>query len=317
MSEVTETGGPHAVRGPSAPALCVGETLVDLICRRPLASFDEADSFVPHAGGAPTNVAVVAAREGAAVGIAGGVGDDPWGRRLERRLRSEGVDLRFWRRLPGEETAVAFAVLDRDAVPEFLVYGDGIRAAMLALEPAAVEAVAAGSAVVLGSNTMVGETERRVSLDVRERALAAGVPVLFDWNLRLHRWRDPGEAIGVARAVCESALLVKVNADEARLLTGEADPARAAERILGLGCRLALVTLGADGALLRGDASADAPGVRAHVVDTTGAGDALLGVTLAALVRSGYDPAAAAAALPRAVEVAARTTETFGAIGAL
>jgi fructokinase len=214
--------------------------------------------------------------------------------------------LHFWRRLPGEETAVAFAVLDRDAVPEFLVSGDGIRAAMLALEP-----------VVLDSNTMVGEAERRVSLDVRERVLAAGVPVLFDWNLRLHRWRDPGEATGVAQAVCESALLVKVNTDEARLLTGEADPARAPERILGLGCRLALVTLGADGALLRGDASADVPGLPAHVVDTTGAGDALFGVTLAALVHSGYDPAAAAAALPRAVEVAARTTETFGAIGAL
>ena len=317
MSEQTETGGPHAARGPSAPALCVGETLVDLICERPVASFDEADSFVPHPGGAPTNVAVVAAREGAAVGIAGGVGDDAWGRRLERRLRAEGVDLRFWRRLPGEETAVAFAVLDRDAVPEFLIYGDGIRAAMLALEPIAEEAVAASSAVVLGSNTMVGEAERRVSLSLRELALAAGAHVLFDWNLRLHRWRDPGEAAEVARAVCESALLVKVNADEARLLTGEADPARAAEAVCGLGCRLALVTLGAQGALLRGEASAEAPGVPAVVVDTTGAGDALLGVVLAALVGSGYDPAAAAAALPRAVELAARTTEAFGAIDAL
>jgi fructokinase len=317
MNEVTETDGPQAARGPSAPALCVGETLVDLICERPVASFDEAGSFVPHTGGAPSNVAVVAARAGAAVGIAGGVGDDAWGRRLERRLRSEGVDLRFWRRLPGEETAIAFAVLDRDAVPEFLIYGDGIRAAMLALEPVVAEAVAASSAVVLGSNTMVGESERRVTLEIRERALAAGVHVLFDWNLRLHRWRDANEAAGVARAVCESALLVKVNADEARLLTGETDPARAAEDICALGCRLALVTLGADGALLRGEASADVPGVSAHVVDTTGAGDVLLGIVLAALVRSGYEPAAAAAALPHAVEAAARTTETFGAIGAL
>jgi sugar/nucleoside kinase (ribokinase family) len=55
--------------------------------------------------------------------------------------------------------------------------------------------------------------------------------------------------------------------------------------------------------------------VPARVVDTTGAGDALFGVVLAALVRSGHEPAAAAAALPRAVECAARTTESFGAIG--
>jgi sugar/nucleoside kinase (ribokinase family) len=55
--------------------------------------------------------------------------------------------------------------------------------------------------------------------------------------------------------------------------------------------------------------------VPARVVDTTGAGDALFGVVLAALVRSGHEPAAAAAALPRAVECVARTTESFGAIG--
>ncbi|HSP72590.1 MAG TPA: PfkB family carbohydrate kinase [Gaiellaceae bacterium] len=315
MTDGQETDEPRSGRGSSAPALCVGESLVDLICERPVASFAEADAFVPHPGGAPTNVAVTAARAGGAVALAGGAGDDAWGRWLEARLTEEGVDLRFWRLLPGEETAVAFAVLDRDAVPEFLIYGDGIRAAMAALEPVLDEAVAASSAVVLGSNTMVGETERRVTLRARELAIARGAQVLFDWNLRLHRWRDRDEAVVVARTVCDGALLVKLNADEALLLTGESDPARAAEAVTRLGSRLALVTLGPDGALLRGEAATDAAGVPAAVVDTTGAGDALMGVVLAALVSSGYDPAAAAGALPRAVECAARTAEHFGALG--
>ncbi|MGZ4352543.1 MAG: PfkB family carbohydrate kinase [Gaiellaceae bacterium] len=315
MPDRQETDEPRSGRGSSAPALCVGESLVDLICERPVASFAEADAFVPHLGGAPTNLAVTAARAGGAVALAGGAGDDAWGRWLEARLAEAGVDLRFWRLLPGEETAVAFAVLDRDAVPEFLIYGDGIRAAMAALEPVLDEAVAASSAVVLGSNTMVGETERRVTLRARELAVVRGAHVLFDWNLRLHRWRDRDEAVAVARTVCDGALLVKLNADEARLLTGESDPARAAEAVTRLGSRLALVTLGPDGALLRGEAVADASGVAAAVVDTTGAGDALMGVVLAALVSSGYDPAAAAEALPRAVESAARTTEHFGALG--
>jgi fructokinase len=259
---------------------------------------------------------VQAARAGASVALAGGAGDDAWGRWLRRRLEDEGVDLRFWRLLPGEETAIAFAVLDRDAVPEFLIYGDGIRAAMTALEPVLEEAVGASSAVVIGSNTMVGELERRVTSRARELALSRGTPVLFDWNLRLHRWRDADEALDVARTNCEGALLVKVNRDEARLLTGERDTARAAEAVVELGCRLALVTLGAEGAVLRGDASRDVPGVAASVVDTTGAGDALLGVVVAALQASGWQPAAAADALPRAVEVAARTTESFGALEA-
>ena len=69
------------------PVLFIGETLVDLICERPVADWSEADAFVPHCGGAPTNAAIVAARCGAAVAIGGGVGDDQWGRWLAERLR--------------------------------------------------------------------------------------------------------------------------------------------------------------------------------------------------------------------------------------
>jgi len=163
---------------------------------------------------------------------------------------------------------------------------------------------------------MVGELERRVTSRARELALSLGTPVLFDWNLRLHRWRDADEALDVARTSCDGALLVKVNLDEARLLTGEPDAALAAEAVVRLGCSLALVTLGAEGAVLRGDASSDVPGVAARVVDTTGAGDALLGVVVAALQASEWRPDALAAALPRAVEAAARTTESFGALEA-
>ncbi len=237
------------------------------------------------------------------------------GRWLERRLANEGVDLRFWKLLPGEETAVAFAVLDRDAVPEFLIYGDGIRAAMGSLGPMLEAAVAAAAGVVVGSNTMVGDTERATTLRARELALARGAHVVFDWNFRVHRWRDADQAVALARDMCQGALLVKLSIGEARLLTGERDPARAAEAVTRLGCRLALVTLGPDGALLRGQVAAAAAGSSARVVDTTGAGDALLGVLLAALQRSDWEPAAVAQALPRAVDVAASTTEFFGAIG--
>ncbi len=303
------------MRGTPRPALCIGESLVDLICERPVESFEESDAFAPHLGGAATNVAVHAARDGARVALAGGAGDDPWGRWLQRRLREERVDLRFWRLLAGTETAVAFAVLDRDAVPEFLIYGGGIEAAMVGLGPVLEEPVGAASSLVLGSNAMLGEAERRVSLRARTLALARGAHVLFDWNLRLHRWRDAAEAINLGRLMCEGALLVKLNVGEATLLTGEADPSRPAHAVCSLGARLALVTLGPEGALLRGEAVADAPGVPARAVDTTGAGDALLGVVLAALIRSRYDPAAVAEALPRAVAVAARVTETFGAVG--
>ena len=302
----------------SSPVLFIGETLVDLICERPVAAWADADAFVPHCGGAPTNAALVAARCGAAVALAGGVGDDQWGRWLEERLLAERIDLRWWSRLAGVRTAVAFVVVDEDAVPDFLIYGEGIEPALVALEPQLEEAVAACAAVALGSNTFVGLRERAVSERARALALAEGKPLVVDVNLRLHRWADPDVAVDVVRRFCTDATLVKVSGEEARLLTGESSPADAAEAIAStLGARLVAVTLGAEGALLRGDARADVPGVPARVVDTTGAGDAVTGVLVAALAAAGFAPQAAADALQLAVSIASRSTGAYGALEAL
>ncbi len=300
------------------PVLFLGETLVDLICERPLENWSQADSFVPHCGGAPTNAAIVSARCGAQVALAGGVGDDHWGRWLEDRLRAEKIDLRWWKRLPAVQTAVAFDAIDVLGVPEFLIYGQGIEPALEALEPELEAAVSASAAVELGSNTLVGEHERAVSLRAHELALEADKPLIVDVNLRLGRWERPAEAVDAVLSICTGAFLVKVNREEARLLSGESDPARGAEVLCArFGARVVVVTLGAEGALIRGETTANAGGAPAEVVDTTGAGDAFLGVIVAALTVSGFDPVAAAETLPLATTIAARSTERYGAVDAL
>jgi len=300
------------------PVLFLGETLVDLICERPLASWSQADSFVPHCGGAPTNAAIVSARCGAQVALAGGVGDDHWGRWLEDRLRAEKIDLRWWKRVAGVQTGVAFDVIDQLGVPDFLIYGQGIEPALEALEPELEAAVSASAALELGSNTLLGERERAISLRARELILEAGKPLVVDVNLRLNRWESPAQAVKTVLSLCSGAFLVKVNREEAQLLSSENDPARGAEALCAqLGARIVVLTLGATGALVRGETRANAAGKPANVVDTTGAGDAFLGVLIAALAASGFDPGAAAEALPLATTIAARSTEGYGALDAL
>jgi fructokinase len=300
------------------PVLFVGESLVDLICERPVASWAEADSFVPHCGGAPTNAAIVAARCGVQVALGGGCGDDHWGRWLETQLVEERIDLRWWQRSPAVQTAIAFDVIDADLVPDFLIYGQAIAPVLEALAPKLEEALAACSALVLGSNTLVGLRERKITTRAHELAASFDKPLIVDVNLRAQRWPDLGEACEIMRALCRNALLVKANAEEARLLSGMSDAAEAAAAICSqLGARASVVTLGPAGALARGEVRADVPGVQASVLDTTGAGDALTGVLVAALARAAFDPAAIARALPAAVEIAARSTERYGATEAL
>jgi sugar/nucleoside kinase (ribokinase family) len=260
----------------------------------------------------------VAARCGAAVALAGGVGDDHWGSWLEERLRAEKIDLRWWKRLPSVQTGVAFDVIDSAGVPSFLIYGQGIEPALEVLEPNLEEAVAACSALELGSNTLIGERERTISLRAREIALDSGKPLIVDVNFRLDRWESSNQATEAALSLCADAFMVKVNREEAQLLSDKSDAAHAAEALCAkLGARLVVVTLGAEGALVRGEVNADAPGVVANVTDTTGAGDSLLGVLVAALSISGFNAQAVARALPLAVEIAALSTEGYGATDSL
>ena len=297
--------------------LCLGESLVDLFCERPVASFAEAEAFVPHSGGAPANAAVVATRCGASASLGSAVGDDAWGAWLHGRLRDEGVGLDWFTCVPGLRTPLAFVVVNEQGEPDFAIYGDDIEAGLLSLAGRLEEAIDAHDAILLGSNTLLGERERDLTLRAHQLALDAGKRVVFDPNIRVGRWQDPREAVEIVREVMQGAALLKVNRSESELLTGEQDPAKAAAQLGDGGADLVAVTLGPEGALLRGAVSAQAPGVPARAVDTTGAGDVVTGVLVAALATGGWSPQAAANALPAAVAAAARATEGWGAIDAL
>lgn len=297
--------------------LCLGEALVDLVCERPVAALVDATAFVPHPGGATANVAVAAARAGGDVALAGGTGDDAWGAWLRDRLAAEGVGLSHFHLMPGQRTAVAFVTADADGEPSYAIYGDGIEAAVAALGEEAERAAAAADAFFFASNTLVGEPERAITLAARRAALHAGRPVVFDPNLRLHRWRDPQVAAELVASCVEDAFLVKCNADEAKLITGCAEPTDAAVALLERGARHAVVTIGAAGAVLAGPGGVRhrADGIPAEVVCTTGAGDAVAGVLLAMLAAGEFDPSVLPAALDAAMVAGARATESWGALG--
>jgi fructokinase len=296
------------------PVLCLGEALVDLICERPAASVDQADAFAPHFGGAVGNVALLAARAGARVALAGGAGDDPWGRWLRDQLAAAGVALERFTLTEGVATPLALVTLDADGEATYTIYGESIGTVVRALGDGVEAAVADGAGLFISSNTLVGEAEREVTMRAHAAALEHGLPIVFDPNLRLHRWRSRADAAATANACVHGALLVRANAAEARLMTGEDDLERAAVAILKAGARNVVISRGADGAFARGKFRRDVPGVPARVISTVGAGDVLSGFLLARLAATGFYEPAIAASLPDAVAAAAQCCERWGAV---
>jgi sugar/nucleoside kinase (ribokinase family) len=299
---------------PRSRILCLGEALVDLICERPLEELAEADAFVPRFGGAVANVAVVAARTGARVALAGGAGNDSWGRWLRDRLAQEGVELSLFGLVDGLQTPVAIVVVGSGGEPRYQIYGETIATVVHALAERLEGAIRDSAALFLSTNTLVFSDERDVTMRARDAALALERPVIFDPNLRLHRWPSTAHAVAAANACIAGTLLVRTNEAEAALMTGERDPERAALALVQAGARMVLITLGPGGAILRGELRVDGPGVPARVLSTVGAGDVLTGVLLGRLGLADYNPAAVAASLPEAVAESARACERWGAL---
>ncbi len=293
--------------------LCLGEAIVDLVCEEPVATPEDARAFVPHPGGALANVAVAAGRAGADAALLGGVGDDPWGRWLGEGLRDEGVHTGWMAIVKATPTPLAIVTFNHGLEPTFQVYGEAIGATMAAGGRFLEEAVEEASAVVFGSNTLVGKAEREVTLRARRAARDHGLPILFDPNLRPNRWEDLDRAVSYCRELCDGAFLVRATREEAALLTEAADPAAAATGLCALGARLGVVTMGAEGALMRGAASGEAEAPEVDVVAPLGAGDAFMGGLAAGIAARGWDPSRAAEALPEAAAAGARACTGWGA----
>jgi fructokinase len=295
--------------------LCLGEALVDLICERPVRNLGDADSFRPHFGGALANVAVAASRAGARAAIACGAGDDDWGRWLAARLDREGVDLEFFELISGEQTPVAFATFDAEGEPSFQIYGDAVEIAVASVGPRLEPALAEAEALVFGSTTLATADEREVTLRARELAMARGARVCFDPNIRPNRWGgSTAPAAAASRELIEGSFLVRANREEALAIAEVDDPRRAAEAIVSMGARLAVVTLGAEGAVMRGAAEAEAPAEPVEVVSSLGAGDALMGTLVAEIAGRGWDASRADEALVPALGAAAQACGRWAAL---
>jgi fructokinase len=302
--------------GGSGPLICVGEALVDLICPDPLDDPAEATRFEVHFGGALANVAVAARRAGAETELAGGCGDDEWGRHLRDRLTAEDVGLAFHAVIPGAPTPFAFATLDQRSEPSFRVHEEGIEEGIASLADRVEELVATAGAIVVGSNTLPGESSREITFEICRAAALAGTPVVLDPNLRPGRWADLDLARRLSLELADSAALLKCNSAEARWLAGldpDADLGEAAEALLQEGPDVVVITAGPGPAIARGACTGEVDPPTVEVVSPLGAGDVFLGTLAAGLHESGWRLAETASAMEPAARAAAEACTRLGA----
>jgi len=234
------------------------------------------------AGGQVATAVLAAARLGLRTAYAGAVGDDARAECVLAPLRAAGADLSRVETVVGAATRAAVILVER---------GTGERSVLGHRDPRLGQARAALAALDLGTARLLLLDGSDLALATRlaERARSQGLAVLLDLDA-------PAPGFEHLLAHVDFPVVSKGFAEAAY---GSAEGAL--DRLVALGARLPVVTLGAEGALARSAGRQLAsPGFAVDVVDTTGAGDVFHGAFAWGLLR-GLD----AAALLRAANAAA------------
>ena len=223
-----------------------------------------------HAGGSAANTALVLARLGAQVAMAGAVGDDPWGEEALEPLAAARIDLRLVQRRRGSPTGLMVIVVTPDGQRTFL----GYRGANVSLEPedGLLRAAASAAWVHLSGYALLEGHQRQAALAVFTAATEAGKPVSLDVGLA----EPPPEVVEQVHAMLPRLSLLVVGEQAAGVLAGGAATAQQAlEALQGTGAPTVAITCGAGGSLLAaGGRALRLAALPVGVVDTTGAGDA-------------------------------------------
>lgn len=239
-----------------------------------------------HPGGAPGNFLTALSAYGCKTAMLAKVGEDAFGALLRQSLRSAGIETGGVVTDRTVFTTLAFVTLDERGERSFSFARKPGADACLRFEELELSLVDQCRDFHFGSLSLTGQPAREATRRAVAYARERGKWVSFDPNLRPPLWRELAEAREQILWGLSQADVVKLSGEEADFLW-HCGPEEAAERLHGLGVKIAFVTLGEEGCLVSGNGwmgRVDAlKGVKA--VDTTGAGDIFGGAALSRLLR--------------------------------
>lgn len=273
-----------------ARVVSVGNAVVDLLLhvdQLPRSGDDVTALESGTAVGGSVNTLVAARRQGRAAVYAGAHGTGPFGDLVRAELQRADIGVAH-APVPGIDTGWDVAIVEAGGERTFLTTV-GAEASLT------LEALAR---VVLEPGDLVHVSGYGLAREPSGSALAAWLPTLDDGVIVL---LDPGPLVADLPAELLDPVLTRVdwwsgNEREALAATGAADAEAAARALTGRVRCGVVVRRGASGCLLSlvGQGAVESvPGFAVDAIDTNGAGDAHVGVFLAALA-SGFGPREAA-----------------------
>lgn len=238
----------------------------------------------PFASGAPAIFAIASARLGLSSAIIGAVGNDAFGRLLEKRFATEGVDSTGLQRLSGFATGAAFVAYDDTGGREFVFH---IRHAACGQFSASL--IPAGLFEhthwlhISGSTIFLNDNSRAACQKAMDLLISHGGKISLDPNLRpeLMTIDEAGQVLAPFIAAADLFLPTE---GEAHTLTGESNTEHAVKFLRSKTGAIIVLKRGSAGCtIFQNEKRIDVPGFVVEEVDPTGAGDCFSAAFIAGL----------------------------------
>jgi sugar/nucleoside kinase (ribokinase family) len=266
-------------------ALVLGNVALDILCypvgdvpRHHSMTFEQS---IISPGGCGSNTAIGLAALGIRTGLIASIGDDLAGKLALDTWRRFNLDTRFVHHRSSIQTGVSVGLVDNSGSPRF-VHTTGANQHLTVNDLNVFEYIRLGIKVfhVAGFFLLPGLLSSSFQ-EILSELHQQGALVSLDVQ-QTPRMSNP-ELLWLLLPVID---LFMCNQMEAEILTGSADPSKAAHRLHNYGAAEVIIKMGADGCLLsRHGRQQILSAPKVPTLDTTGAGDAFAAGLIAALIR--------------------------------
>jgi len=289
----------------SLDVVTFGESMV-LFAPSERETLESASIYHASIGGAESNCAIGLARLGYSVSWVSRVGRDPFGARVLKTIRGEGVDVSRVEMCDSAPTGLMFKEPGPGNTTRVFYYRRQSAAAALRLEQ--FESLGAKYLFVTGITPALSDSNRRLTFDLVERFRAAGAKVAFDPNMRFRLW-TPNEARTVFLELARNCDVLIPSLTEAEIMTGLTGGDSMLDALLSLGPPQVVLKAGDKGAWYADAAEHGfCPCHSVQEIDPVGAGDAFCAGVLSGLL----DGQPLREAVTRGAALGAFCVSTFG-----
>lgn len=232
--------------------------------------------FEANPGGAPCNVLAMLSGLGHTTAFIGKVGNDFFGKQLEKAITEVGIDAKGLLKDKDVHTTLALVHTYPDGDRDFSFYRNPGADMMLTEEDVPVDIVKSARIFHFGTLSMTHERVRLATKKAIAIAQDAGAIISFDPNIREPLWNSLDDAKEQVLYGLQQCDILKISDNEIQWLTGEYDFTEGVRWInMRYHIPLILVSMGKEGsrAYYQDKMVEAAPFIQKNTIETTGAGD--------------------------------------------